>query len=91
MSIDNELIDNGRWGRFTAGAFSVTTGLCMVRIKAVILLYRAIPFGVCKQTCNITEVHDSKMRLSVVPAQAGASADDLLKLGHGTYHLIQND
>ena len=63
----------------------------MLRIISIINLNRPIPVRIGKQTGHIAEIHNSEMCFPISLSQTGATANDLLELGHRTNHLIQND
>ena len=49
-----------------------------------------IKFRLSEEHRGLLEVHDGEVEFLVVLAQAGATADDLLKLGHRIDVLVQH-
>ena len=71
--------------------FPGTFPLASIRIKAVYLLDRAVPVRIRKKLRNIPEVHNHKIRLSVILTDSCSPPDNLLECRHGAYHLIKDN
>ena len=93
------LVDEGLFGNTLA---TVVVGrerrVGLVRLLAVggfsislMHLYGAVPCWVGKEACDVSEVHDGEMCLSLTFAYASASTYNLLELGHGVDALVEDD
>ena len=60
-------------------------------LETFVLLNRAVPIRVSKESRHISEVHNDKMCLAVLFSDTGSTTDDLLKGGHTLNRLVQNN
>ena len=62
-----------------------------VPFRLVNLHRLAVKLGIIEEAGGVAEIHDREMGFIEIGAQARAAADNLLELGHGVDHRVQDD